>query len=98
MDLPNTFNSIVYATKQPTRIENLYANWLYLDTLPGVHPLLLHVVEVAIANQRVVESCEGSQIKLGCGRVYTDDLAPVEWVTNRMILNFVFTGDMDELR
>jgi hypothetical protein len=30
--------------------------------------------------------------------VYTDDLAPVEWVTNSMILNFVLAGDMDELR
>ncbi len=34
MDVPNTFNSIIYATNQPTHIENLYQNLIYLYTLP----------------------------------------------------------------
>jgi spermidine synthase len=89
MDVPETFNSIIYATVQPTTIENLYQNWLYLKTQPGVHPLLLRAIELTILYQQPTPQ---RQI------VYTDDLAPVEWVTNSMILSFVLTGDMNELR
>jgi hypothetical protein len=89
MDVPNTFNSIIYATVKPTTIENLYQNWLYLKTQPGVHPLLLYAIQLAILYRQPTPQ---SQV------VYTDDLAPVEWVTNSMILSFVLTGDMNELR
>jgi predicted membrane-bound spermidine synthase len=89
MDLPNTFNSIIYATVRPTTIENLYQNWLYLKTQPEVHPLLLHAIEIAISYQQPTPVSQ---------TVYTDDLAPVEWVTNTMILSYVLTGDMDDLR
>jgi hypothetical protein len=29
--------------------------------------------------------------------VYTDDWAPVEFVTNKMVLNFVLFGDMRQI-
>ena len=45
MDVDGSFNSILYATRQPTRIENLYANLLDLYSRPGVHPLLLRSLE-----------------------------------------------------
>lgn len=89
MDVPNTFNSIIYATNQPTGIENLYGNWLYLKTRQDVHPLLLHAIELTIVHQQPTTQSDV---------VYTDDLAPVEWVTNTMILNFVLKGDMNQLR
>jgi len=89
MDVPNTFNSIVYATVQTTTIDDLYANWLYLKTHASVHPLLLRAVEYAIIYQ---QPAPNSTV------VYTDDLAPVEWVTNSMILGYIFSGEMDELR
>jgi len=89
MDLPYTFNSIIYATHQPTTIQNLYDNWLYLKTKTKADPLLINAIETAIVNQQPTPES---------GIVYTDDLAPVEWVTNSMVLNFVLTGDMDELK
>jgi len=89
MDVPYTFNSIIYATAQPSTIDNLYANWLYLKTRPDVHPLLLSAIELAIVYKQPTPQDN---------IVYTDDLAPVEWVTNSMILSFVFAGDMSELR
>jgi len=98
VDIPSTFNSIVYATVQPTAIENLYANWLYLKARADTYPLLLNAIEIAIAHQQAIKPCEGIKPSQGCGVVYTDDLAPVEWVTNSMILNFVMTGEMKELR
>jgi len=30
--------------------------------------------------------------------VYTDDLAPIEWETNNMVLNYLFFGDVEVLR
>lgn len=89
MDVPDTFNSIIYATVQPTEIGNLHQNLLHLYTLEGVHPLLIEAVEQAVAFQQPVPD---SSV------VYTDDLAPVEWITNSMVLNFVLFGDMEELQ
>ena len=41
MDIPNTFNSIIYATNQPTQISDLYQNYLDLQTRDDVNPLLM---------------------------------------------------------
>ncbi len=40
MDIPNTFNSILYATLQPTSAEDLQANLVAFMAHPGVDPLL----------------------------------------------------------
>ncbi len=88
VDVPGTFNSIIYATVKPTTIDNLYGNWLYLKTRDGVHPLLIQAIEIAISNQKPTQPAD---------QVFTDDLAPIEWITNRMVLNFILGGDMEEL-
>lgn len=89
MDVPGTFNSIVYATAQPTTIDNLYGNLVYLSSREGVHPLLLQALELAAIHQQPVPQTS---------TVFTDDLAPIEWITNNMVLSFVFFGDLEELR
>ena len=30
--------------------------------------------------------------------VFTDDLSPIEWMTNNLMLNFILHGDMDVLK
>ncbi|MBN1135428.1 MAG: fused MFS/spermidine synthase, partial [Anaerolineae bacterium] len=50
IDIPNTFNSIIYATAQPTDIANLDTNLVYLASQPGTHPLLVESVQTALAN------------------------------------------------
>jgi hypothetical protein len=30
--------------------------------------------------------------------VFTDDLAPIEWITNNMVLRFMLYGDMEVLQ
>ncbi|MCK5487504.1 MAG: fused MFS/spermidine synthase, partial [Desulfobacterales bacterium] len=89
MDVPNTFNSVIYATVQPTGIENLYANLLYLYTRPDVQPMLIKAMELAVAYQQPTPK---STV------VFTDDLAPIEWITNNMVLNFVLRGDLEDLQ
>lgn len=88
MDLPESFNSIIYATVQPTELANLSTNFDMLVEKDNVHPLLLEVVKKAILNQQPAP--------LG-GTVYTDDKAPIEWITNNMVLKFVFSGEVETL-
>ena len=42
MEVPDTFNYILYATAQPTQIEDLYKNYLSLSSNKKTHPLLLN--------------------------------------------------------
>jgi predicted membrane-bound spermidine synthase len=88
MDLPESFNSIIYATVQPTDISNLTANYAQLVEQENVHPLLLEVLKKAIVNQQPVP--QG-------GVVFTDDKAPIEWITNNMVLSFVLSGEVETL-
>jgi len=89
MDIPNTFNSIVYASKQPTVAENLLANYRSLSAGGEAHPLLLTAMSSTIANLR--PGYETTQ-------VFTDDRAPIEWLTNNLIVNFLLRGDMETLQ
>ncbi|RMF04155.1 MAG: spermine synthase [Chloroflexi bacterium] len=72
-------NSLVVATKQPTKIDNFFANSVLLQ-----HPLLQRVADRAI-NSRVWELEAG-------GIVFTDDKAPVEQVIHRLILRYMMGG------
>lgn len=89
MDIPYTFNSILYATKSETRLENLVANYNLLQLDAASHPALLTATAVTLANLR--ETPSG-------GRVYTDDWAPVESVTNDMIIQFILGGGIEILQ
>lgn len=89
VDIPDTFNSIIYATLQPTRIENLKANLDHLIQQGNVNPLLINTMLVAEQNLQPVKLSK---------TVFTDDLAPIEWITNRMILSFMISGGMEEMK
>lgn len=88
MDVPGSFNSVIYATRRPTEIENLYANLLMLSARPGVHPLLIRSLERVVVNQQPTPQSEV---------VYTDDHAPIEWITEDMVLDYVLFGNIDAL-
>jgi spermidine synthase len=88
MDVPNSFNTIVYATLQLTRVEDLYANFEYLQNVRA-HPLLLTAVETTIVNLQPTPESH---------TVYTDNLAPIELITNQLVLDFVLTGGIQGLK
>ena len=88
VEVPGSYNSVVFATSQPTEIENLYQNYLHLEGGNPPHPLLMD------AYQRVIVNLQPFQ---GGGIVFTDDRAPVEWITNNMVLNFIFFEGMEDL-
>jgi spermidine synthase len=89
VDLPGTFNSLIYATRQPTTNENLYQNFAALQNSGNAPDLLVTVGSVAIASLQ--PSPEKAQ-------VFTDDKAPVEWITNNMVLRFLLSPEMESLQ
>jgi spermidine synthase len=89
VDVPGTFNSMIYATVRETRVENLYGNLVALANRGDAHPLLVESLTVAAANLQTLP-----ETKI----VFTDDRAPIEWITNNMVLKFVFFGDLEELQ
>ncbi len=89
VDLPGTFNSLIYATRQPTTNENLYQNFSALQNSDNAPELLVTVGSVAIA------SLQSSPEK---AQVFTDDKAPVEWITNNMVLRFLLSAEMESLQ
>jgi len=89
MDIPNTLNSIVYASVQPTSPDDLIRNYNTLSARADVHPLLLTAMSSTIVNMQ--PGYETTQ-------VFTDDKAPIEWLTNNLIVNFLLHGDVEALQ
>jgi predicted membrane-bound spermidine synthase len=88
MDVPDSFNSMIYATRQPTQFSNLEANLSFLVQRGGAHPILLDALMWTIQYQQPTPVSQ---------TVYTDDWAPIEWITNSMVLNFVLFGGLEEI-
>ena len=86
VDIPYSYNTLLYATLQPTVPANLAANLLSLTERGDVHPLLLQSLQVVVGNAQPTPPVDV---------VYTDDWSPIEWVTNNMVLNTVLFGDLD---
>lgn len=86
-EVPDSFNSIVYATVLPTRAENLRAS---LERLPeSAHPLLRNALARAALHLRPTPQSD---------TVFTDDLAPVEFISNAIVLDFFLRGGREQLR
>ena len=88
VDVPNTFNTIVFATVQPTSADNLAGNLASLR-VNGASPLLLDVLERTILNLQPTPESEV---------VFTDDWAPIEQLTNSMAIRFILQGQLDTLQ
>lgn len=88
VDVPYSYNTMIYATRQPTNAANLAENYLQLSERGDVHPLLLESLQIAILNSQPTPPLDV---------IYTDDWSPIEWVTNNMVLNTVLFGDLDQI-
>jgi hypothetical protein len=89
VDIPGSLNTMIFATKQATKPENLASNLLALSNDTSVHPLLLASMQVAFAN-----------LKTGyeTTTVFTDDHAPIEWIVNDMVVRFILGGGTQYLK
>jgi hypothetical protein len=89
MDIPGTLNSMIYATMQPTTPEDFFANLARLNAEPTIHPLLIQSMTAAYVNLQ-----SGYETTM----VFTDDRAPIEWLTNNLVINFILHGDVESLQ
>jgi len=88
-DIPGTFNTILFASKQSTEITNLFANYSNLKSNPQTPKTLLQAIEL---------TTECIQTAPYEGIVLTDDRAPVEWLINTMIIDFFVSGKIEALQ
>jgi spermidine synthase len=86
LDVPNSYNTILFATRQPTSADNLRAN---LATLPSdAHPMLRQVLTVALDSLRPT---------VFSAMRFTDDRAPVEMIVDSMVVQFLMGGGLNVL-
>lgn len=86
LDVPDSYNTILVATQQPTMPDNLRAN---LAALPQeTSPVLRAALQSAVLS--IVPTTPSDL-------VFTDDRAPVEWVVDSMVVDFVLNGGINEL-
>jgi spermidine synthase len=86
VDVPDSFNSIVYATVQPTQARNLLENLTLMR--PETHWLLKQATFNALQN---LQPTPVSQV------VFTDDVAPVELISNSIVIRFILEGRLYQL-
>lgn len=89
MDIPNSLNSMIFATKQPTLAENFSANLIRLAGDTNTNPLLITTMSSTFTNL---------QDGYSTTTVFTDDLAPIEWIVNNMVVSFVLDGGLEFLQ
>lgn len=82
VDLPQSLNSILFATVTPTESDNLIKNFGLIMNDPDFPELLK--LSMANAVENLHEPSPGYSV------VFTDDNAPIEWYTNRLVLNYFF--------
>lgn len=87
IDVPRSFNTILYATVMPTHEADLRAN---AANLPNDAPALLR--DVLEASHDALAPVTPSDV------VFTDDRAPVEALFDSLVLNFLLSNDLDALR
>ena len=88
-DIPGMFNTIVFASRQPTSAVEVVQNTACLSAQSGTPPVITEVLTTMLINL---------QPQPANGLVLTDDRAPVEWLTTRMLLDFILSGRTRELQ
>jgi predicted membrane-bound spermidine synthase len=89
MDIPGTLNTMIFATKQPTTREAFFDNMLRIAQDEALHPVLVTTMASTYTNL---------QPGYTPTTVFTDDLAPIEWIVNNMVVSFVLEGGLEYLR
>lgn len=89
MDIPGSLNTMIFATKQPTTRENFADNMIRLAQDASLDPVLVTTMASTFTNLQ-----PGYQTTT----VFTDDLAPIEWIVNDMVVNFVIDGGLEFLQ
>ncbi len=88
-DIPGMFNTIVFASCQQTSAVEVAQNTACLSAHSGTPAVITDVLTTTLINLQPLPAD---------GLVLTDDRAPVEWLTTRMLLDFILSGKTRELQ
>lgn len=89
VDIQGSFNTIIFASKsEEASWEKFNANAKEILNSNGFM-LLQEAVKVTLS---------GRAEQTVAGRVYTDDLSPIEWVTNKIVMDYVLSGEVEGLQ
>lgn len=88
-DLADAYNSMIFATKQPTDIQNFMDNYYALYNDAGTPHFVLEII---------AQTYDGLQPLPDSGIVFTDDLAPIERITNSLVIDYLLSGKADDLQ
>jgi spermidine synthase len=82
MDVPDSFNTILVATRQPSTRENLARNMALVDQTR--YPLLFQTMTLAFTTLVPTQSSDV---------IFTDDHAPVETIIDDMVIDYLLEGN-----
>lgn len=88
VDMPESHNSILFASKNPAASwENLAENQnSMVYATEDRERLLFSAIQIALDGRASAEVD---------GKIFTDDLAPIEFLTNRMVLEYLVDEEME---
>ena len=89
MDIPGTLNTMIFATKQTTTHEAFLNNLMRFAGDESLNPLLVTTMSSTYTHL---------QTGYETTTVFTDDLAPIEWIVNDMVVRFVLQGGLEFLQ
>jgi hypothetical protein len=81
LDVPEAFNTMLVATVQPTVGDNLNANAQVLEN--SLHPVLANAFDLAKSSLKPTQASD---------LVFTDDRAPVEFISDSLVLQYGLGG------
>lgn len=88
MDLPDSFNSVLFACKDP------HASW---ENFAAARSLISVQDPGSLLDYASALTLQGKSQVTTPGRIFTDDLAPIEAMTNRLVLNLIFQQEVEAL-
>jgi spermidine synthase len=88
MDIPGTYNSILYATIKTTKAETLYTSIFTLQAEGKLESLLGETLLATWINLAPAPEVT---------TIFTDDRSPIEWMTNSLILNYLLVSGQEVL-
>jgi len=85
-DLPDSYNTILFAAKNPQASWEAFERNQKLLNVPGENAQLTQIMAVTLGGKAAVSFAD---------KIFTDDQAPIEFMTNRLVINFLLEEDKE---
>lgn len=87
-DIPDSFNTMIFAAN------NVDSSWdNFVQNCDQLEAYQASEILIKASKLSLLGKVEGFET----GKVFTDDLAPIEWMTNKIVLDYVFSEEVTNL-